>query len=211
MRRVVVVCNRNEVQSARGRSLNGNECGTWHRLARLVGASPITVRGVHVEIAAIPTGSIAQWYAQNCRLIRNETCAGKEDVCLKVRDNGTSNIGDTDQQLPLAGQNRPGQTRRCCVRLTDCERRFIASAPATQLPCIFDAEIESRMLIAASVGKGKRNATHARWDFEWHLDVTVVLLSPNVALQNNVCFIRACGYRFLRYGQQATWRHCKEK
>ena len=56
----VVVADGNEVKTALGCSLDGEEEGARDRLSGLAGAASIAVRRVHVQITAIPARSVVQ-------------------------------------------------------------------------------------------------------------------------------------------------------
>jgi hypothetical protein len=97
----VVVGDGDEVQLLLHRVLDGDEDRAWDHLSGLAGAGAIAVRGVHVEVAAIPALAGGERCGGKAGGI-NFICSYKVNVSLLVQDVAFSEISDADEQLPRA-------------------------------------------------------------------------------------------------------------
>src|SRR5690348_12892760 len=108
----------------------------------------IAVGGVHVQVAAIPSGTLAQRCTGEgicCRAVeRLEEDFGLVRSCALRAD-----VGDADEQLPFAGNQFAGKVRRSRVVGADGECALVASAPTPKSVRIFHTQIERSLLFFA--------------------------------------------------------------
>src|SRR5690348_2355850 len=107
MRRGVVIGDCDEVQTASRRGFEREKHRTRDLLSRLALAMSIAMRGVHVQVAAVPSGTWAQRCTGEgicCRAVERL----EEDFCFVRSCALWPDIRNADQQLPFTGNQFAG-------------------------------------------------------------------------------------------------------
>ena len=184
-----MIRNRYKVEPTSSSSLKCYKNRTRHLIPILAFAGTITVRGMHVQIAAIPSGAgtkrrfCESFYSSFSRRL-------KVDLGLVRGHTLRANVGYADPQLPCARQHHSRKIRRRSVSRADRERTLVASTPSTKALRILNAEVQGGALFFPCVVKRNREPRRIRGNIERNFDVRVVLFALHCAMQDEVRLLR---------------------
>ena len=182
----VVVGDGDEVKFARGRGLHRLVQGAGHFLAGLAQAGTITVRVVHVEVAAIPAGPIAQRRLAEGGDRRKVAPVREGDLRFVVRLDALRNVWNAEKEGPFARGDDAGKIGRRGVGLGEGEEALVASAPTAKPLRVQDAEVDAGVLVALGISKLDRDAGNASRHGEGNLFVRLTVGVGDGSAQDDV-------------------------
>jgi len=182
-----VVGDGDEVEAVADGGLKRDEERTGDGFAGLAGAGAVAVRGVHVQIATIPAGLIAEGGAES---VVGEAFgasgfafAGEEDVGGVGGGLAGAEVGYADEQMPASGRDGAGQVGGGGVGYPDGEAGLIAAAPAAEALGVADAEVERGVVLLAGVAEVDGDALDVGGDGEGDFEVGVLLGAGDGAVE----------------------------
>ena len=186
LRHGVVICDGNEIEpSLRGR-LDGEEHRAGYGLAVLTFAAAVAVRGMHVEVAAIPSRLLADHRVD----IRGSLLRAARARKINFRRVGSGHVwpdvGNSHQQIPSSGDDFAGKIRRCGVSLRDHNRARPSAAPTAQSARTNQAQVDDGLLLGAGVRKLHRDPLYARRNGEGDELVGKIVFASDGAAQQAI-------------------------
>ena len=168
----VVVGDGDEIQTARCRCLYCQKEGTRHIATALAPAASVAMRGVHMEIAAIPARSRGEGLGGESRIFCSRV---KAYIRLVVGNHLWAHVRNRDDQPPFSGRDRSRKIRRSGIRFADGEVALVSAALTTKTLWVRDAEVQGSALIFPGVLKVNTDTVYAGRHCERDLEVGLVL------------------------------------